>query len=359
MGLWTAAGAALFLLQVLSRTPARPGVAVAVVAIIVFFSGFDVLGQIISNPRFLVGWNITQHIEWWAGSYQYSSMTTQLFWVPNHALGGWLVIGLLARDSRRSPLEAMLPMILVAAALWSPLSALGLVPFIALKVLNGPTRERLLALLHPRVWGPALLVGLTIAGFLTLDTARLPAILTITSDDFTMGVLRQLQFFLLEAGLIGFVVLALRWSWEVVLALVVLLILPLVNFGPGNDLVMRASIPSLAVLAIAVCSVLTEKTAEPKAARKKLLLGCMLVIGAVTPIQEFARAILFPAWPVNLQATLIGAACGRYPPHYTAHLGGQLLGRLIRAPHPVPPEPPGGNSCFDPALWLMLGYKKT
>ena len=357
MGLWTAAGAALFLTQVLSLTPSRTGVALAVAAIIVFFSGFDVLGQIISNPRFLYLWNITQHIEWWAGAYQYSSMTTQLFWVPNHALGGWLVIGLLARDSRRSPLEAMLPMILIAAALWSPLSALGLVPFILLKVLDGITRDRLLALLHPRVWGPALLVGLVIASFLTLDSARLPAILTITADDFTMGVLRQLQFFLLEAGLIGFVVLALRWSWEIVLALVVLLILPLVNFGPGNDLVMRASIPSLAVLAIGVCRVLTEKTVDPRDSRKKLALGCMLAVGAVTPIQEFARAILFPAWPVNLEATLIGAACGQYPPHYTAHLDGQFLTRLLRAPHPVPPEPPGRNSCFDPALWLMLGHK--
>ena len=135
-----------------------------------------------------------------------------------------------------------------------------------------------------------------------------------------------------------------------------LLILPLVNFGPGNDLVMRASIPSLAVLAIGVCRVLTEKTADPKDSRKKLVLGCMLAVGAVTPIQEFARAILFPAWPINMEATLIGAARGEYPPHYTAHLDGQLAARLIRAPHPVPPEPPGHNSCFNPALWLMLGH---
>ena len=33
-------------------------------------------------------WNITSHLEWWAGKYQYSSTTTQLFWVPNHAPRG-------------------------------------------------------------------------------------------------------------------------------------------------------------------------------------------------------------------------------------------------------------------------------
>jgi hypothetical protein len=358
MGLWTAAGATLFLLQVLSLTRARTGAALAVAAIIVLFSGFDVIGAIISNPRFLYTWNITQHLEWWAGSYQYSSQTTQLFWVPNHALGGWLTIGLLSRDTRRSPLDAMLPMIVVTAALWSPLSALGLVPFVLLKVLMGATRDRLLPLLHPQVWVPAVLVGLVIASFLTMDTARLPVTYTLTSADFTMDLLRQLQFFLLEAGLIGFAVLALRWSWEVVLALVVLLLLPIVYFGPANDLVMRASIPSLAVLAIAACRVLTQQTMAANDSRKKLLLGCMLAVGAVTPIQEFARAIVLPAWPVNMRATLIGAACGRYLPHYTARLNGQIVGGLLRRPQRIPLDAQGSDACFDPAAWIMETRKR-
>ena len=357
LGLWTAAGAALFLLQVLSLTSARKGMALAVAAIIVLFSGFDVIGAIISNPRFLYTWDITQHLEWWAGSYQYSSQTTQLFWVPNHALGGWLTIGLLCRDVRRSPLDAMLPMIVVAAALWSPLSALGLVPFILLKVLGGTTRERLLTLLHPQVWGPAVLVGLVIASYLVLDSARLPVTYTLTSADFAMDLLRQLQFFLLEAGLIGFAVLALRWSWEIVLALAVLLLLPIINFGPGNDLVMRASIPSLAVLAIGVCRVLTQKAVAAKDSRKKLLLGCMLAVGAVTPIQEFARAIVLPAWPVNMQANLLGAACGRFLPHYTARLDGQAVSRLLRPPHRISLDSQGPDSCFDPAAWIMVTHK--
>jgi hypothetical protein len=357
LGVWTAAGATLFLLQALSLTPARTGAALAVAAVIVLFSGFDVVGSLISSPGFLSNWNITQHLEWWAGSYQYSSQTTQLFWVPNHALGGWLTIGLLCRDARKSPLDAMLPMIVVAAALWSPLSALGLVPFILLKVLGGTTRERLLPLLHPRVWGPALVVGLVIASFLTMGTARLPVTYTLTSADLTLDLLRQLQFFLLEAGFIGFVVLALRWSWEVVLALVVLLLLPIVNFGPGNDLVMRASIPSLAVLAIGACRVLTHKTVAAADSRKKLLLGCMLGVGAVTPVHEFARAIVLPAWPINMEATLIGAACGQYPPHYTARLDGQILGRLLRSPHRVSLQSQGSESCFDPAAWIMVTHK--
>lgn len=356
MALWTAAGATLFLLQVLTLTAPRLRIALVVAAVIVLFSGFDVVGTALSNPgRFLSNWNIVQHLEWWAGRYQYSSMTTQLFWVPNHALAAWLTIGLLARDSRRS-LDPMLPVIVVAAELWSPLSALGLVPFVLLKVLHRSSPDRLLALLRPQVWGPALPVGLAIASYLVLDSSRVPAKWNFSDGDATdvmWDVLRQLQFFLLEAGIIGFVVLALRWSWEVVVALVVLLLLPTLIFGPANDLAMRASIPSLTVLAIAVCGALTRPTTGVTDARKKLVLVCMVCLGAVTPIQEIARALLLPAFPINMTATLIGAACGQYPAHYTAHLKNQFVTRLLRAPHLIPLGPQGPEACIDPAYKTM------
>jgi hypothetical protein len=357
MALWTAAGATLFLLQVLSLTTARLRVILAVAVIIVLFSGFDIVGTLLSNPaRNLGNLRIAQHLEWWAGRYQYSSMTTQLFWVPNHALAAWLTIGLLGRDSRRS-LDAMLPLIVIAAALWSPLSALGLVPFMLLKVLQGSSPDRLLRLVHPRVWAPALPVGLVIAGYLGLDASHVPFKLNLNGDDagdLTMDLMRQLQFFLLEAGVIGFMVLALRWSWEVVLALVVLLVLPTISFGPSNDLTMRASIPSLAVLAIAVSGALTSPVAGATDARKKLVLACMFCIGAVTPVQEMARAILLPAFPINMTATLIGAACGQYPAHYTARLKGQFVSRLLRAPHRIPLAPQGPEACFDPAYEMSM-----
>jgi hypothetical protein len=98
LSVWTAVGATLFLLQVLSLTRSRLGVAVLVAAVVVLFSGLDIIGNLLDDgPRFRSDWNVTTHLEWWAGTYQYSSMTTQLFWVPNHALPGWLMIGLLYR----------------------------------------------------------------------------------------------------------------------------------------------------------------------------------------------------------------------------------------------------------------------
>ncbi len=249
---WTMIGAALFLLQVLSLTPSRAGVALSVAAVIVLFSGMDVIGYLWRAPHLAAHWDITRHLEWWADSYQYSSMTTQLFWVPNHALGGWLTIGLLSRGERDTPLDSMLPMIVVAVALWSPLAALGAMPFVLWKrcaapacLIRGYGRRR-------SRWASRS------AAYLTLDAGRIPRGWTLGRSGtglpgIATDLLHQAQFFALEAGFIGFAILAIRRSSQVALALGVLALLPVASFGAANDLVMRASIPSLAVLAIGAC----------------------------------------------------------------------------------------------------------
>ncbi|MGP8165062.1 MAG: hypothetical protein ACLQAR_06040 [Steroidobacteraceae bacterium] len=350
---WTMIGAVLFLLQVLSLTPSRAGVALAVAAVIVCFSGLDVLGYLWRAPHLAAHWDITRHLEWWADSYQYSSMTTQLFWVPNHALGGWLTIGLLFRGERDTPLDSMLPMIVVAVALWSPLAALGAVPFVLWKLAARTARDPGAGLLHPRVWAPALAVGLAVGAYLTLDAGRIPKGWTLGRSGtgpsaIAMDLLHQGQFFLLEAGLIGIAILGVRRRGQVVLALAVLALLPLVSFGSANDLCMRASIPSLAVLAIGACLALFRDAPAPGARGKKAALGCLLAVGAVTPFQEFARAAVLPAWPADLSASLIGAACGRYPAHYVARLGGHAIEHVLRGPRVLAQEPPRSPTCAKP-----------
>jgi hypothetical protein len=218
--------------------------------------------------------------------------------------------------------------------------------------------ERSWKLLDPRVWAPAFVVGVVVAAYLTLDADRIQRSWTVGGSglgvaDITMDLLRQAQFFLLEAGIIGFAILAIRRSSQVVLALVILALMPLVSFGPGNDLVMRSSIPSLTVLAIAACLALLQDARSGGTLRKKVVLGSFLAVGAVTPFQEFARAAVLPSWPINLQATLIGAACGQFPEHYVARLGNQVVARLLRRPHPLPLGPMGYQSCANPAVGLM------
>jgi len=359
MAAWTAMGATLFLLQILSLMPSRATVVAMVVAVVVLFSGFDIVGNLLDVPRFIAHWDIARNLEWWAGSYQYPSMTTQLFWAPNHALGGWLTIGLLCRDQRGTPLDSVLPIVVVAVALWSPLAVIGILPFVVWKAAVTMVREHPWKLLDPRVWAPAFVVGVVVAAYLTLDAGGIQRSWTVGGSglgvaDIAMDLLRQAQFFLLEAGIIGFAILAIRRSSQVVLALVILALMPLVSFGPGNDLVMRSSIQSLTVLAIAACLALSRDARSGGTVRKKVVLGSFLAVGAVTPFQEFARAAVLPSWPINLQATLIGAACGQFPEHYVARLGNQVVARLLRRPHPLPLGPISYQACVNPAIGLML-----
>jgi hypothetical protein len=351
MAVWTAAGATLFLLQVLSRIPPRLGTALMAAAVIVLFSGLDIVGTLLHAPGSAAHWDFTWHLEWWAERYQYSSMTTQLFWVPNHALCGWVAMGLLLR-SPRGALEPVLPILIVAVALCSPLTALGVMPFALLRAAEAMPRS--LGLAHPRVWLPASIVGLVVAAYLTLDSSHIPKSWTVRSGAAALFDLsRQAEFFVLEAGLVGGVILALCRSRGVVLALVILALLPLVSFGEANDFVMRASIPSLTVLAMEAARALAEPAATAAARAKKILLGALLALGAVTPFQEFARAAVLPRWPINAHATLIEAACGRYPPHYVARLDGQPVVRLLRPPHLLFSDPPDASACENPAIEIQ------
>jgi hypothetical protein len=357
--LWTAAGCSLFLTQVLSLTPSRPCAVLIVIAVIVLFSGLDIVGSLLNDgPRFRSDWNITTHLEWWAGKYQYSSMTTQLFWVPNHALGGWITMGLLFRNERRVALDALLPIVVVALALWSPLTAVGVVPFVLLKVGISVFRQHSLTALAPGVWGPALAVGAVVGAFLVLDSGGIPSGLSTSGQisDVAMDLAQQAQFFLLEAGLIGAALLWIQPSSQIVLALVILALLPIASFGPGNDLVMRASIPSLVALAIGASLALVKDTTGKLDVRKRVLLGGLLALGATTAVEELARAVIVPTWPINLQATLIGVNCGGYAPHYVARLKDQAIGHLLRHVSRLPIGPQGRESCDNPGLDLMWNW---
>ena len=137
------------------------------------------------------------------------------------------------------------------------------------------------------------------------------------------------------------------------LALLILALLPFARLGPANDLVMRASIPSLTVLAIGACLALLEKTAGAALWRKKAVLVGLLAVGAVTPVQEFARAAVLPAWPIDLQSTLLATGCGAYPAHYIAKMSDQPVRRLLREPHALGFDAQAPRACNNPANMLM------
>jgi hypothetical protein len=212
-----------------------------------------------------------------------------------------------------------------------------------------------------------MVVGLVVAAYLTLDADRIAKGWTLGQHGFGPAAIaddlwRQAEFFLLEAGLVGFAILAIRRSALVVLAMCVLAVLPVFSFGAANDFAMRVSIPSLTVLAIGACVALTAApSAVPAAATasapapatlglKKAVLALLLLIGAVTPFQEFARAVILKPWPVNLDATRVDIACGVFPPQYVARLHGQAVAALLRPMHALPLGRAGPQACENPAV---------
>jgi hypothetical protein len=127
--LWTALGTALFLALMLgARAERKPGAWRSALLIAVFFSGMDIVGWMISNP---FGVEYGTHIEWWAKLFmegsqiQYSSQTTQLFWVPNHCLPGWLLAAIAWRHRQRGMAVVPAALLLLGTVFWAPLVAVG------------------------------------------------------------------------------------------------------------------------------------------------------------------------------------------------------------------------------------------
>lgn len=65
-------------------------------AVFILFSGLDIVGALYN--LFSKGIRPGSHIEWWSTYYQFSSMTTLLFWVFNQAVMSWLTVACLINE---------------------------------------------------------------------------------------------------------------------------------------------------------------------------------------------------------------------------------------------------------------------
>ena len=93
--------------------------------LLIFFSGMDIIGDYIYKPGFGGAW----HLETWVPFMQLSSMTTQLYWVPNHAIGGWLLASLLMYEGLTLKRSSNAGFLVAVAPVWSLFVGIGLLPF--------------------------------------------------------------------------------------------------------------------------------------------------------------------------------------------------------------------------------------
>ncbi len=299
-------------------------------------SGLDVIGQR------LYGGSVLVHLEQW-DEMQYTAVVTLAYWVPQHALAGWIGAAFyLSWRAGKLPLAALLCLV-PALALMSPLGGLGIVPFVIAASLSELVARRIgiaeIAL-------PAVSVALALPSLLYLASG-LGGVSTGTSH---YAVEVYVLFYLVEVVPFLCVVWLSRGSWNldrvtVLLSVAMLLVLPFGRVGEKIDFMMRVSIPSLVFIAIVMAGVLRSSPAaqdkDGQAARRIAI--CLFLIGLAVPIGETARAILLPRAPE--------VRCGYYgvvPTGYATYIApyDRMIG-AIRPEHPaiVPIREP--SKCWD------------
>ena len=257
-------------------------------ALLLLFGGLDLPGQVMlwrTVPE------LGQHLEWWSGFAQYSSNSTLLYWVPNHALPAWLAMLLILRHWRKPELAGIAPLLGSCVPFWSPLAAIGSLPFFLLGIDWCRDFRKIASL---RTLLPSAFVALVCARYLTMGSAHIPGGWLFDGSNKGEAFLSLYAVFcLLEFGILAMVLLRLRaFGMAQTLAVIVLCLLPLYRFGYGNDFVMRASIPALLVLALATVRPLAS--AGPPVWRGALAL--VLAFGALGAAQEPIRALLLDRW---------------------------------------------------------------
>jgi hypothetical protein len=324
---WTSFGVALALWLVVDHLHDRR-TKWAFLLLFPLFSGMDLAGWLTTQGKLPA---VTQHIEWWAGLYQYSSNSTLLFWVPNHALAGWIAAALLLRHWNRS-------LLLVVCALgwttpmWSPMVTVGLLPFALAAAIVSLKNRTDLHHASFRTFFVSVALFVAVAAYLTYDTDRVKSF-WIWSTELPAATLlaRHILFVGLEIGLLGMVLLHyIPRATILYISIGSLVLIPLYVFGNSNDFVMRASIIPLAILSVFVAGLLVRGPPVGRAASLVVVL-----IGAVTPAQEISRALMLPSWPASRKDTIMDVA-EFYPLTYVAKHSDRVMFGQLKKPVDIP-----------------------
>ncbi|MGM9551284.1 MAG: hypothetical protein ACI3XA_03420 [Clostridia bacterium] len=331
--------------------------------IFMFFSAPDILGHTLVNVfgenlsklqvgqwAFSEGSILTRHLEWWARNFQYSSHTTQLFWVFNQCIPAWLATLLILIEKNNKNLVFIMGLTLLS----SPFPFVGLIPiflwcaftnhedaiferkftkdfkasftslFTFQNILGGGYSGILTFLyLKGNIASSAgagqssannLVSAFSFGNFFVILLLWLLLYLGLNRGDsfkkvHIMYLLPSLPIAYLFAKLprvkvsyyllfiiIDLIIIALiafpkfKSSSLYFIAFVSLLIIPFFTVGKSIDFCMRASIPALLVM----CLLITESVKDFKLKGQTLPLVLSLIVllsGAVTPLTEIARTI--------------------------------------------------------------------
>lgn len=199
------------------------------------------VGAWILGEEELINLNLSTHLEWWAVDFQFTSMTSQLFWVFNQAIPAWVATIMVMTQKHCKNMLFILSLMMLSST----------IPFVGL-IVKEPMAQ----------------------------------------------CLRYLLFYFLEFGIyLCFVCRYRKRDSLVYLITAVLLVCPFIKVGSGHDFCMRASIPALFILML-LCIETLEKIR--KEGKRYLLTGycIVLILGAVTSFNEIHRSVRETYWRV-------------------------------------------------------------
>lgn len=320
----------------------------AAVAILVCFSGMDLLRNVLLHGPDWVDWSTAfsfdrgiwptvglsrSLVEWprFDGAWvylQYSANTTGLMFLPQHTVSAALGALLVVQMSDRPRFLAVSVVVLVTVVFWSPFVALGPLPLLAVPLFTHGLRP----FLRWQNLLPAPPVGLLLVAYLTGGAQEVPN--AFLWEKYDAGTLAKLLpvFWLTEFGVLAALLVWLRprpepdavarrsrsrnrkktreqppsWSARglalvrrepfLAASVATLFLLPVYSFGGYNDLPMNASKP--AVIVLGYCCVrgivaFGRNRGGGKGATRRLALGGLvgvLAVGAFTPLVEIVRA---------------------------------------------------------------------
>jgi uncharacterized membrane protein YidH (DUF202 family) len=257
--------------------------------LLIFFSGMDALGALLFASDYPTLFPPIQHLEIWSGNLQYSSFTTQLFWVFNQAIPAWLCIALIINESptaNHQSTNSRFTNQLFAFSLcffFAPLAALGLLPYLLIDwIKQTDFKSPFKNIRFDLLLASGIIILISYLYFSSNSAAQERGLQAIALKDF-------LVFFLLEGGILWLLLAPLKWRdprWAVTGLL--LAIIPFIQFGSGRDFVMRASIAPLFYLMIITGEVIFQKSTP------RLLLFTfyfLLALSSLTPLYEINRSI--------------------------------------------------------------------
>ena len=259
-------------------------------------------------PNITLGRN---HLEWSGGglrvAMQYTGNMTALMWVPQHFISAGLCAMLLVQ-LRQQPLFLAISGILVASCLlWSPFVAIGLLPLVAVLLIDNGIKP----FLRWQNFFLAIPLAGLLALYLTSGSSNIPS--GYLWERYEWGVLARWLPVFYFTEFLGLVCLLYFLRPQLcrerffIASVVTLLIVPAYTFGWFNDWCMRTSFPALFVLCWYTAHVVLNHRPETTAEmwidehcggelQSRLRYVCtrlvvaVLGIGAVTALFEMNRA---------------------------------------------------------------------